>query len=521
MSRIADASPETPISDPLAEAPLPSFRMRAVGGHTAVYAVGTVIAKSIGFLMLPVYTRYLTPGDYGVLALIEMTLEVVSILAGAQLAPGIFRFYHKASDEVQRHEVVSTALLTIAAGYAAVGLLCLAGAELLALLVFRGTEHADLIRIASVGLIFQSLTIVPIAYARVRDRSMLIVSATLAKIVLGLALNVFFLVFLGWGVRSLLVSLLITNVVIGIALTTWTVRAVGLRYSSSAVSDLLRYGWPLIVSYFAAFLYTFGDRFFLNAYASPDAVGLYNLAYQFGFLLMIVGFGPFEQVWGPKRFEVAKRPDRDALLARGFIYGNVVMVSCAVLLGVFIDDFLEIMTTPAFHSAGVMVPVILAAYILNAWSIVHDIGILVRERTKFITMANWASAAVALVAYSVLIPWLLGMGAAIATLLAFGVRWAIVYSVSQRLWPVRYEWGPVLRVLGAGATVVLIATFMPARSLGLSIAVHTALVGLYVAALFVLPVLTPREKRLSAAAVQGIMRRLRGRTPAVSGGATK
>ena len=64
-----------------------------------IYAVGILLSRALSVVMLPIYTRYLSPADYGVLELIGMTLEVIAIFAGAQIALGIFRYYHKAESE--------------------------------------------------------------------------------------------------------------------------------------------------------------------------------------------------------------------------------------------------------------------------------------------------------------------------------------------------------------------------------------------------------------------------------------
>ena len=86
---------------------------RGVVRHTLIYGLGTLLQKGVSFLMLPLYTRLLTPTDYGILALIDMTLDVISIGAGAQLAYAIFRFYHKADTEAERHTVVSTVFVAL------------------------------------------------------------------------------------------------------------------------------------------------------------------------------------------------------------------------------------------------------------------------------------------------------------------------------------------------------------------------------------------------------------------------
>ena len=64
--------------------------------------------------MLPVYTRMLTPADFGALQLIEITVEIISIIAGSRLAAGIFHYYHKAATDEGRRIVLPTAFVVLA-----------------------------------------------------------------------------------------------------------------------------------------------------------------------------------------------------------------------------------------------------------------------------------------------------------------------------------------------------------------------------------------------------------------------
>src|SRR5204862_2953786 len=93
------------------------FQMSRIGRHGLVYAAGLVLSKAVAFVMLPVYTRYLTPADYGLLQLIQMVIEVASIVAGSRLGAGIFRFYHKAETAAERRAVLSTAVIVLLTSY--------------------------------------------------------------------------------------------------------------------------------------------------------------------------------------------------------------------------------------------------------------------------------------------------------------------------------------------------------------------------------------------------------------------
>jgi len=470
------------------------FKMSRIGRHGLIYGGGVVLSKAVAFLMLPIYTRYLSPADYGVLRLLEMVLEVASIVAGSRLGAGIFWFYHKAQTDAERRKVLSTAVIVLLLSYAVATAAIYVFAPTIAEIALGSVQDVGLVRIAGMGLAFESLFLVPAAYLRLGDRSLLYVSVMTGRLILQVTLNVVFVVFMGLGAKGVLLSTLAGNILTGTGLMIYLVRDVGVRFSNRAARDLIRFGMPFVATQVATFILTFGDRYFLRRVTDTSAVGLYALAYQFGFLLAMLSEVPFSMVWEPARFEIAKRPDRDELFARGFTYFNLVLVTIAVCIALFVGDLLRIMAAPAFLPAADLVPIILIAYVFQSWTLVHNIGIQVREQTGWYTVATWAGAIVAIIGYAVLIPRFYGLGAALATVASFAVvEWA-VYAVSQRLWPVRYQWGPVIRatLLAVGACVV--GVLLPRSNVGISIALRLLVLLAYLACVWQSGVLTASDR---------------------------
>src|SRR5512141_2230581 len=82
--------------------------LRRLGRDTAIYSLGVVLARAVSFFMLPVYTRYLTTSDYGVLSLLDMTVEIASILFVAGVTAGMSLFYYQTTDEYERGTIIRT-----------------------------------------------------------------------------------------------------------------------------------------------------------------------------------------------------------------------------------------------------------------------------------------------------------------------------------------------------------------------------------------------------------------------------
>ena len=68
-------------------------QLRRLGRHSAIYGLGGLVSRILAVLLLPLYTTYLTPTDYGrVETLVALTAILVTLLR-AGISNAFFRFY--------------------------------------------------------------------------------------------------------------------------------------------------------------------------------------------------------------------------------------------------------------------------------------------------------------------------------------------------------------------------------------------------------------------------------------------
>lgn len=455
--------------------------IRRLGRDTMIYGVGVVLSRAVSFFMLPVYTRFLTPSDYGVLQLLDMTVDIASILFVAGMTAGMGLFYYQSESDAQRGRIVRTAFALEVTLALVAGVTIMVAAPLIWRHGLQGAGSPFLVRLAGANFAMQALASAPLGLLQLRQLSHRVVAISLGKLVGQLSLNIVFIVIFRYGVAGILFSSLIVNTVMGLGLSVWLIHTTDGHPSWEVVRRLRRFGFPYQLSAAGAFILAFGDRFFLQASHGAAAVGLYGLAYQFGFLLYQLSASPLLSAWNPQRLQMLTAPShiRDARNARGFFYFNLILVTVATGIGVFVRPVIGIMTTAPFHSAAFLVPIILAAYVVGAWMDGVKFGIDVSERTMYFTYANWIGVAVIMVLYALLIPPLGGIGAAVATFVAFTVRFGLVYHWAQRLSPMQYDWPPVLRLVAIGAAAVGTATAAPLTDTVSLSAVGAALIALY------------------------------------------
>jgi O-antigen/teichoic acid export membrane protein len=483
--------------------------IRTIGRHALVYGTGIAMGRLAGFIMLPIYTRFLTRADYGILELLTLTVDFIGTIAGVGLAAAVFKFYADAKDPTDKRRLISTAEITLV-----VLTLIACGAGLLASPVLGravlGVEGgAQYFRLFFVVYFLQAGEAIPLLYLRARNRSVAFVLLNVAKLVTALGLNIYFVVVLRLGVLGVLYSSLIAGTVFTTALSIYLVRAVGLGFSADKCRAMVRFGAPMVLWFLANFVLVFSDRYFLNHYRGGDSVGVYSLAYRFGMLISAFGFQPFNLVWAPQRFEIANRADGQDTIRRVFGYLSLLLGMAGVMVGLFAGEVIRIMAAPEFHAAARIVPVLIGGQILYHWVTFPNLSILITERTRVLGVLAVVTASIGLALNAVLIPRFGVMGAAIATLAAYAIRFTIVYVVAQRIHRFEYGWGFVTRAFVLFTGLMSIKLLAPISRIvpGLVLSSALAMLGIFVVYAWILD---DRERRLLRELVAIIGERARG-----------
>lgn len=480
-----------------------------IGRDTLVYGIGIIIARIASVALLPIYTRYLSLADYGLLQLLELAAEVASILFVAGSRAGMMRFYYRTEDATERNTVVSSTffLESTLAVVATISLLAAANPVWRAMLAGEGT--VSLVRLSALNFLLGTLQNTPFTYLQTRQRAAAYTALVTGKLILQVVFNLYFLVKLRMGVEGMLLSGIIVNAIVSLILVTWMLLQTGVRLSWPIVRELRRFGVPYQLTSAGGFILTFGDRFFLQRYQGATQVGLYALAYQFGFLLAQLGAGPYLRAWLPERYKAHSLPraERDAHTRKGFLLFNLILLSMAAGIGVSARPAIRVLTEESYHSASTLVPLILAAYVLHSWTDVMKFGIDVTERTLFFSYASLASTVVVLVAYALLIPPYGAMGAALATTIAFAVRFALTLRWAQQLAQADYDWPRIRPILYLASSAVSISLFMRPAALWIDILVCSGLLVLYALAVWSLTLRSDERSSVRSMVVEQVQRR--------------
>lgn len=461
--------------------------------HTTIYLFGDLLRYSVSLIMLPIYTRFLTTSDYGTIELLSMVTDFASIIFGARVAQSVFRYYCTATSDDERNSIISSAL-TMDFFFNGLGAIAIAIFSVpLSHAMFSDPEYARYIVLIAISMFMLPLTEVPLTHIRAQQKPWLFFHFSLAKLILQVSLNIYLVVMLEMHVEGVLYSAIISSTVMGVLLSGYTLLKTGIRLRMDVCKKLMFFSLPLKLATVGSFYLTFGDRYILNMFRELSEVGIYALGYKFGFIYTLLAWTPFEKMWDSERYLIHERPDAGAVFKRTFLYISFLLILLGLCISIYSKDLLRIMSAREFWDAYKVVPVIILAYIFQAWSKYCSFGLLLHHRTMQLAYAEMIAAGAITAAYFTLIPAFGMHGAAWATVFGFVIRFFWTNMKAKQLYDMELPWSKVI-MAGALAIAFYLLSFALPEQLGLSILLRTLLVCLFIALLYVLPILSRDEK---------------------------
>src|SRR5207244_3336823 len=169
-------------------------RLKELVRHSAIYGLGSIVSRVLAVLLLPLYTRYLSPADYGLIETLIALSAVLTALVAQGMKSAFFRFYFDSAELEGRLLVVRTAFWYVLAASTVVLVAGVALASPISWLLFGSHGHGSLVIAAFVGLWaalnYEQMT----SLFRVEQRSVAFVTATLANVVITIAATVLLVV---------------------------------------------------------------------------------------------------------------------------------------------------------------------------------------------------------------------------------------------------------------------------------------------------------------------------------------
>lgn len=429
-------------------------------GRASLFVVGALIPLAANFALLPFLWHKLSPEDYGILAIAEMQAALFGIFWGLSLEAALARSYFE-WPVAERPAKVGTLWLAnwgLVLGFGGVSLVISA---LLSELVFQRIAFFPLVFLGLSYAILQRLRLIIQATLRVMGKPVLFLAFSLGSVAISVTMVVWLVFGQDRGLLGYLLAINVAEAIVALVSMQIMIRLSKVVFSVATCREALSYSLPLIPAALVGSAATLIDRFLVERFLGLGGLGIYALCQRFSGLLDSVN-DALKMSYAPYAFRMVSEQVagfREAIAATRIRYYAIIAFG-ALLLGMFISDYVKLTDRADYSAVADYLPWLLLATLFNLSYPYFGSGLLFAKRTDLVWVPMALQTAGIVFFGFMLIPDAGMVGAMATKILA-----AMLFSISagylaHRCFylPINY-WGLLLILAVFGLNVYVIPQF--------------------------------------------------------------
>lgn len=381
--------------------------------NTLIIALGKLSTQFLSFLLLPLYTSYLTTGEFGTVDLVLTYVFLLAPILTVQLEMASFRFLIEArADDARRRAVVSNVLQMVGK------CVLLFIAAFIVLAWFVTIPHGGLIFGAILAAILSGLFL---QFARgFGDNIKFSIGSVMVGVITVVA-NIVLIAGLGMRVEGMLAAMILGNTM-GAAYLFATLKLY--RYISLSERDknlcrqLLGYSMPLVPNGIAWWVINAADRTIITILLGVAANGIFAVAYKFPLIFNGL-FSFFGMSWTESASMHINSSDRDNFFSQAMNASVRLFGSLGAGMIVLIPLIFNLLVDEAYREAYLYIPILVAGAFLNSIVGLYSAIYIAKKMTKQVASTSIAAAIINIILTIALIKFIGLYAAAIATTIAY------------------------------------------------------------------------------------------------------
>lgn len=447
--------------------------LRELFSDTLVYGISSVAARFINYLLVPFYTKYFAPSEYGIISLIFGAMVFLNVVFTFGMESAYLRY---ANDRGRAGSVYKTLQLALLGTGTVLALLLWLLRPLLLPILGLDTIHGHLY-LMMIGILWlDALSAVPFAELRLVRRSWTFALIRLTNVLINVGLNFYLVIGLHWGIAAVLLANLVASAFATVV--SWTVTSGMWKggFEKGLLNKALAFGLPYVPAGIGYAINETLDRFFLkqmphhtivtlygSAYNADAIIGIYSACYKLA-VFMLLFIQMFRMAWQPFFMRHSKDEDAPGIFSDVFRYFNLIAGLVFISVCLFSQEIVRIhipllnatLINHRFWPGLFVVPWLMMSYWFQGWYVNFTSGIFIREQTRSLPVIMLSGATVTVVCNILLIPPYGMLGAAWATLASYVVMAFMMYLYGQRVYKISYQMSRAIVMILISSLVVFL-----------------------------------------------------------------
>lgn len=455
--------------------------------QTMIYSLGNLSSKVIGFILLPLYTGYLSVSEYGILAILEATSQILIGIFGFNLTTSMMRWCASEKSENIQKQIVSSTLISVIVIAILFSLSTIPNSLLISELIFSSGKFQNYIVILLLSVSFGIISNVPLEVIRFREKAGFYVFVTITKFILIVLLNIYFLVYKKIGVEGIILSQLIGFIYVIIASGPFLLKNIKLSFSRKIIGEMFKFGYPLVFSTSALLVLSLGDRYIIKYFIDEASVGIYSLGHKVASVINVFVLQSFQVGYLPIAYKKMNDSDAPRYFSKVATYLLFALVYFALSLSLFSNEVIKFFSlNQNYWIAYTVVPFVSLAFVFKGMQYIFSLPLHFVKKTSYIAFIVTSAAIVNIVLNIIFIPQYGYIMAALVMAISYFFMAIVYLIIARKYYPIPFEFKKIRLLLVVGIVLYIPALFINEIELMIRIPIKVIIVFSFPAVLYFL-----------------------------------
>ena len=401
--------------------------------NTSLYTIGNILPQAAGFILLPIYTRYLTPADYGIVSSMQVLSTILAVFFTMAIDRSIYRLYFDYKTDKSKRDYLGT--ITISLFFISISVLLLLFIfKSVVGQIYKSVEFYPFYVYAILTAFFAVFAIVPKIYFQINEKAGKFVIISIIQFLLSTGFVLWLIIGKQTGAAGMLEGKMLANIVILPLFIYISYKTINFTFKLQILKESLSFSLPMIPTLLSAWILNLSDRVFIERYFDLHDVGIYSLGYKIAGLVLIFT-SAFNKAYNPVFYKLANSENQELSKKILYKYNNtyiIVILFAVFLISLFSKEVIQLLLSPKYFEAYKIVPIIAFAYLISQVSGLFNGMIYQEKKVAQLMIIVLIGAALNVFLNFLLVPLFGVYGAAYATVLSFLVIFLVKYWYAKK-----------------------------------------------------------------------------------------
>ncbi len=358
------------------------MNLKSFSKNTVIYAFGEIVLRFTSFLLIPLYTHYLSKEEFGLLQTILFTVQVLITVNDVGMRTALIRFFADYEIKNKLNDLLGSSISVILTSGLVLIIIALSIPELVISQFFNTVVVSNVILLTVLVGLTQTLSLHILSYFRANDSGKTYTIISIVTAIFLLISTVVLLIILKMGITGVLLAQIITYGLMWFLIVIWLTIKHGFTLKAKTLNLLLRFGSPLIFAMAGGLLMNTIGIYLLGVFRSLEEVAVYSLAFKIAQISIMVVIGPFQMAYEPFIFKNTNNKNLSQIISKIITYISAIYIIISLGILFVFKDFIGIIAPTDYGSSYLLIFLILPGLGFNIFNYIGQSLLHLKNKTQ-------------------------------------------------------------------------------------------------------------------------------------------